>query len=435
MTTEKDMSSVQFNFPEYITVDRTGENLFVADASTHAILKIVINTGEVTTLAGSPGVNDFADGTGSAARFHAPAGMVVDSTGTNLYLADACNETIRKIVVSTGEVTTLAGSKGLKGFVDGVGSAARFNNPRDVAIDSAETNLYVADNMNCTIRKIVINTGEVITLAGSPGVHDFANGARSTARFNCPMGVVVDSTGTNLYVADTNNCAIRKIEISTGEVTTLAGSETVSEEVEFYGSADGTGSAARFYSPRSIAIDRTGTNLYVADTENSIIRKIVISTGKVTTLAGSAGVNDFADGIGPAARFHKPQGVTVDSTETYLYVADTCNNAIRKIEISTGKVTTIVGSATKDVINNPKKSCFIATAVYGSDLAPEVIVLRNFRDQMLIRYLLGRWFVTTYYAVSPPLAVLIKRTWVLKSIVKLCILSPLLRVIKIMVRE
>ncbi|MBI5234886.1 MAG: hypothetical protein HY886_01360 [Deltaproteobacteria bacterium] len=305
-------SAALFNYPAGITTD--GTNLYVADFSNRTIRKIVISSGAVTTLAGLALTSGSTDGTGSAARFNFPFGITTD--GTNLYVADRSNSTIRKIVISTGVVTTLAGTAGSTGSADGTGSAARFNNPYGITTDG--TNLYVADTLNRTIRKIVISTGVVTTLAGTAGSTGSADGTGSAARFNRPYGITTD--GTNLYVADTYNYTIRKIVISTAVVTTLAGTAGSS------GSTDGTGSVARFYYPQGITTD--GTNLYVADTYNMTIRKIVASTAVVTTLAGSS--PGSADGTGSAARFYNPTGITTDGAS--LYVVDTDNFTIRKIQ-------------------------------------------------------------------------------------------------------
>ena len=218
--------------------------------------------------------------------------MAVDSAD-NLYVADRNNHTIRKIT-SGGVVSTLAGSAGATGSAAGTGSAARFNYPEGVAVDSA-SNLYVADSYNHTIRKIT-SDGVVSTLAGSAGNAGSADGTGSAARFNGPSGVAVDSAG-NLYVGDYGNHTIRKIT-SSGVVSTLAGLAGAR------GSADGTGSAARFNSPNGVTLDSAG-NVYVADNQNSTIRKIT-SGGVVTTLAGSAGASGSADGAGSAARFDAP---------------------------------------------------------------------------------------------------------------------------------
>jgi sugar lactone lactonase YvrE len=266
------------------------------------------------TLAGFAGSSGSADGTGSSAEFDNPEGLAVDAAG-NVYVGDTYNHAIR-IVTSAGVVTTLAGSKGNVGSADGTGSSARFRYPRGIAIDTAG-NVYVADSDNHTIRKVT-SAGVVTTLAGTAGSSGSADGTGPVARFNFPTGVSLDTAG-NVYVADQVNHTIRKVT-SLGVVTTLAGTAGSS------GSADGTGSAARFNFPWDIAVDTAG-NLYVADEDNNTIRKVTIA-GVVTTLAGSAGNIGSADGIGSAARFYRPSGIGVD-TAGNIYVADRSNHTIR----------------------------------------------------------------------------------------------------------
>jgi hypothetical protein len=305
-------TAARFNYPYGNTTD--GTNLYLADGSNHTIRKIVIATGAVTTLAGSAMASGSTDGTGTAARFNYPYGITTD--GTNLYVADTSNHTIRMLVIATGAVTTLAGSAGIPGSSDGTGTAARFQHPHGITTDG--TNLYVANSGNHTIRKIVIASGVVTTIAGDPITASSTDGIGTAARFNYPYGITTD--GTNLYVVDGSNHTIRKIVIATNAVTTLAGSALVS------GSTDGTGTAARFNYPYGITTD--GTNLYITDKNNHTIRKLGIATGVVTTIAG-AGYTGYGNGTGTAAIFASPHGVATDGTN--LFVNDSGNHTLRKI--------------------------------------------------------------------------------------------------------
>lgn len=265
----------------------------------------------VSTLAGST-TPDAVDGTGSAASFFHPKGVAVDANG-NVYVADTENNEIRKITPG-GVVTTLAGSNA-SGSADGIGPAASFRYPSDIAVD-ASSNVYVADTGNNEIRKIT-PAGIVTTLAGTTAKGS-ADGVGNAASFYGPYGVAVDANG-NVYVADRSNHEIRKVTPG-GVVTTLAGSTTM-------GSADGVGNAAAFAGPSGVEVDAAG-NVYVADSGNFEIRKIT-PAGIVTTLAGST-TQGTADGIGPAASFNLPWGLAVDASGN-VYVADHSNNMIRKI--------------------------------------------------------------------------------------------------------
>jgi alpha-tubulin suppressor-like RCC1 family protein/sugar lactone lactonase YvrE len=308
-------NAARFYYPSGVAADNAG-NLYLADTDNDTIRKIVVSTGTVTTLAGQAGISGNTDATGSAARFNMPSGVAVDAAD-NIYVADTLNNTLRKITAS-GVVSTLAGSPGVSGNVDGTGSAASFQGPQGLAIDIGG-NLYVADTNNQTIRKVVVATGVVTTVAGVAGNPGSADGLGSAARFNNPSGVAVDASG-NLYVADTENHTIRQI-LPSGMATTLAGLAGYS------GGADGTGSAARFNSPSDLAVDSSG-NVYVADTDNFTVRKVIPSSGTVTTLAGLAETSGSADGVGSAVRFFHPAGIAIDSNSN-LYVADTDNQTVR----------------------------------------------------------------------------------------------------------
>ncbi|MEO6996083.1 MAG: FG-GAP-like repeat-containing protein, partial [Lacunisphaera sp.] len=322
-------SDARFSFPEGIAVDGSG-NVYVTDASNNTIRRVT-GDGNVTTLAGSAVEQaGNADALGVLARFYAPAYLAINSSGS-LYVTDRGNGTIRMVSTSNGMVTTVAGESDAGKSVDGPLGLARFNVPRGLTFDPSG-NLFVADSENNTIRKIT-PAGVVSTFAGAAQSSGAIDGVGGAARFNSPAGMGVDASG-NLYVADCLNNTIRKVTPA-GAVTTFAGVALNR------GSADGVAGDARFSSPYGIAVDLDG-NVYVSDTNNHNIRKITPG-GTVTTVAGMAGVMGSADGLGAAARFSYPAGLTVDANGN-LFVADSYNFSVRKISPN-GWVTTLAGSA------------------------------------------------------------------------------------------
>ncbi len=206
-------TEAQFDAPRGVAIDTAG-NVYVGDATNNTLRKVT-PAGVVTTLAGTAGSGAPTNGTGAAARFNEPFGVAVDSAG-NVYVADASNNAIRK-VTAAGVVTTFAGS-GSAGTTDGTGTAARFDEPRGIAIDSSGT-LYVADYDNHLIRKIT-SAGVVTTLAGAADAAGGADGTGTAASFRGPMGIAVSTSGV-IYVADSGNRAIRRITAA-GVVTTLS---------------------------------------------------------------------------------------------------------------------------------------------------------------------------------------------------------------------
>lgn len=306
--------------PAYIASD--GTNLYVTDAVNNNIRKIVIATGQATTFAGSTtGASGYIDNTASSvARFNQPMGIATDST--NLYVVDSSNNSIRQIVISTGAVTTIAGdTTGASGVADGTGTNARFNGPVGISLIGAS--LYVADSSNCTIRKINSTASAVVsTPMGTASTCGYTNGSSGASSvFNTPKGLTTD--GTSLFVVESGNNDVRKIDVATGSTTLVAGYNLGA------GSSDGIGTNARFNNPFGITTD--GTNLYVSDTNNHTIRKIVIATGTVSTPAGAVLVFGATDGTGPNARFNHPFGIIY--LNGALYVADYTNGSIRKIQL------------------------------------------------------------------------------------------------------
>lgn len=285
------------------------------------LIGLTSNAQTVSLFAGSG--YGYLDGSALYAKFSSPSGMVMDSSG-NMYICDSNNNRIRKITPA-GVVSTFAGST--FGFLDGIGTAAQFNYPNGLTIDT-EGNIYVVDKNNHKIRKIT-SAGVVTTVAGSSV--GFTNGLGTSAQFNSPSGIAVDANG-NLYITDTQNHKIRKIDTN-GNVTTFAGSTQ--------GAADGTGTSAQFYFPQGIAIDNSG-NLYVTDYTHRV-RKIY-PTGVVVTIAGSSFTSQgYVDGPAATAKFDYPCGLALDSYGN-IYVADYFNNKIRKIATD-GMVSTFAGSS------------------------------------------------------------------------------------------
>lgn len=313
-------------------------------------------TGSVTTIAGQVGVAGAVDGVGTATTFDFTNGSTSDgtavyitdsgnnairrlepatlqvttvATGLNtprdvvihesvLYIANANGHAIVKYDLATGALTTVAGT-GTAGHADGAGAGAQFNFPQGITTDG--TSLYVGDSNTHTIRRIDIATAVVSTLAGVANSAGYLDGLGTAAQFNGPIGVTTD--GTNVYVAENvTNQTIRKVVIATGAVSTIAGA------FNSIGSADGIGTAARFNHPYAITTD--GLNLYVTESANHTVRQISLATHVVTTLAGQGGTPGTADGIGTAATHTTPRGIATDGIR--LYVSDSTSNTVRQIE-------------------------------------------------------------------------------------------------------
>ena len=304
----------------------------------------------VSTIAGSFHERGAINGPGREARFEFPQGIIAAPDGT-IYIADTGNDMIRKIS-SNGlsgatftpaelhhlsvDVEDIAGADHRARYRDGVGANARFNNPEGMAISPDGKTLYVADSRNNMIRKIDLATKTVSTIAG----HSFpssGDGVGKEAGFETPRGLAISPDGNTLYVADSGNNAIRKIDLASNTVTTLAGAGKLVS-----GSADGVGVQATFHEPRSLVISADGQVLYIADTRNNLIRKMVLATNSVSTLAGHAGFPGTLNGPGQDSYFYHPVSLSLDGNK--LYVADGANADIRMVDLSTGVVSTVAGA-------------------------------------------------------------------------------------------
>ena len=368
-------TSAQLNSPWDVAVDGSG-NLYIADRNNNRIRK-VDSSGNISTVAGTGTAGFSGDGAAAtAAQLQNPQGVALDGSG-NLYIADRGNQRIRK-VDSAGVISTVAGN-GMAGFGgdSGAATAAQLWDPSRVALDGAG-NLYIVDRVNDRIRKVdsagVISTvagreqlstpwgvasdgagnlyiadtgnhrihkvdsaGVISTVAGS-GTAGFSGdgGAATAAQLNFPRGVAPDGAG-NLYIADTWNSRIRKVN-SAGTITTVAGDGTAG-----FSGDGGAATAARLSYPSGVVLDGAG-NLYIADWQNGRIRK-VDTAGIITTVAGDGGVGFSGDGgAATAAQLSGPRGVAVDGSGN-LYIAGYSNHRIRKVD-SAGVISTVAGSGT-----------------------------------------------------------------------------------------
>ncbi|MBL8921912.1 MAG: hypothetical protein JNJ54_23880 [Myxococcaceae bacterium] len=330
-----------------LAYDNDTRNLYVLD---HGAIRQVTAAGVVSTLAGAADQAGSADGTGASARFGEPTGIAMGPGGV-LVVADTGNGTLRR-VTRTGVVTTLAGAPPTTGNADGSGAEARFTRPAGVAIDP-NGGAWVTDAVACTIR-LISPLGDVTTVAGAENDCVFANGPAQTARFNQPVGIAISALGV-VYVADTGNGVIRRIDPSTRVVSTFAGVPSG------FGNTDGPRLTARFFAPVGLAL-RGETELFVSDPAANTIRHIT-TTGDVTTLAGSPMMSGSDDGIGAAARFSTPLALTYAKTGPLagiLFVADTDNNLVRAITISARAVSTFAGTGEQGAFDGPNGAATFA---------------------------------------------------------------------------
>jgi len=294
----------------------------------------------ITTVAGIGTAGYTGDGAlATGAQLNGPGGVAVDASG-NIYISEFYNHTIRKITVSTGIITTVAGT-GVAGYNGdgGLATAAQLTSPNGVSID-ASGNFYLSDHDNQRIRKITASTGIITTVAGI-GTAGFSGdgGLATLAEMNGPSGPpAIDASG-NIYIADFRNHRVRKVEASTGIITTVAGIGTAG-----YSGDAGLATAAQLNRPTDVCLDASG-NIYIIDC-NNCIRKVTVSTGIITTVAGT-GVAGFSGdgGLATAAQLSVPHGLTFDAVGD-MYIADWSNNRVREVTVSTGIISTVAGTGT-----------------------------------------------------------------------------------------
>ncbi|GGG86553.1 NHL repeat-containing protein [Edaphobacter dinghuensis] len=305
----------------------------IAIGSTHA------DAQTISTYAGN-GTAGFSGNGGAAtsAEIDFPSGVGTDSSG-NLYIADFDNNRVRKVTLSTGIITAFAGN-GTVGYSGDGGAAvnAEFEYPYDVAVDSSG-NAYISDSSGCRVRKVV-PAGTISTIAGNGNCGYSGDGGAATSAELIPTGIAVDSSG-NVYIADGNNSRIRKVTVSTGIITTVAGNGTAGDTGD-----GGAATSAELDTPYGVAVDGSG-NIYIADVSANVIRKVTASTGIISRVAGNGTRGYSGDGgAATSAELEQPRGITVDSSAN-IYIADSLNYRIRKVTASTGIITTYAGDGTR----------------------------------------------------------------------------------------
>ena len=304
-----------------VALDAAG-NIYIADQSNNRIRKVDASTGIISTIAGNGTAGFSGDGgPATAAELNAPVDIAFDAAG-NLYISDQVNFRVRKINTS-GIITTFAGS-GMTGYSGNGGPAtsAQMSYPYGIAID-AQGNVYFADAVNSVIWKV--NTSGIISTFAGTGTRGFAGdgGPANNAELDYPYGIAFDPSG-NLYIADADNVRIRKINTS-NTISTFAGDGTNN-----FNGDGGQATSAEFNFPNSVASDVSG-NIYIADSGNSRIRKVNVSSGIINTFAGSDKSGFSGDG-GPAtnAELFIPSGVTIDNSGN-VFIVDEANNRIREV--------------------------------------------------------------------------------------------------------
>ena len=325
-----------------------GPALWLAAILTLALLIALVSTaraatGDISTVAGSSSTGGFAgdNGTATSASLDSPYGVAMDGSG-NLFISDTANHRIRRVDAATGIITTVAGN-GLQTFAGdgGLATQARLWNPSAVAVDGSG-NLFIADTSNQRIRRVDAATGIITSVAGN-GTAGFAgdNGPATSANLYAPYGVAVDASG-NLFIGDYNNHRIRRVDAATGIITTVAGNGTAG-----FAGDGGPATSASLFNPRGVTVDASG-NLFIADynNNNSRIRRVDAATGIITTVAGN-GTASFAGDNGPAtsASLRAPSAVALDGGG-HLFIADSANHRIRRVDAATGIITTVAGNGT-----------------------------------------------------------------------------------------
>lgn len=349
-------TAVALTLPSAIAYDAAG-NLYIAESGRHVICKVDL-AGNLTAIAGT-GVQGFSGdgGPATAALLDSPQGVAVDAHN-HLYIADTHNNRVRELDLGTGVITTIAGSSAGFSGDGGTAASAQLRLPTALAVD-AGGNLYVADTGNHRVRRINVAAGTIATVAGD-GRQGFSGdgGPAIAASIDSPAGLAIDAAGY-LVIADTHNQRLRSVDAASGVIRTVAGTGSAG-----YAGDSGAAASARLALPHGLSIDAAG-NIYIADTANQRIRRIDATTGAITTVAGS-GTQGFSgdDGAATAASLDSPRATAV-TPGGLLAVTDTANRRVRQLDAqATPDIHTVAGLST--TVNSVVTLAAAPTMVYGS---------------------------------------------------------------------
>ena len=336
----------------FLVITPTVLYYLIADTDNHSIRRVDTSTGIITTFAGTGSSGYSGDGGAAvSAKFNKPRGIFADEAG-HIYIADTDNHRVRMVDAATGIITLVAGS-GNDNYDQGSDEdvsplSAHFKKPRGLYVD-ASGNIYIADTENCMIRKVDVSTNKINRVAGATNGTDPLcgwsgdGGLATNTRLDKPRGVWVDASG-NIYIADTENNRIRRVDATTKIITTIAGNGGSS-----YTGDNGPATDAELHKPNGVLVDVSG-NIYIADTDNDVTRRVDATTKIITTIAGN-GSGGYSGDDGPAtsASLHKPRGVWLDESGNIL-IADTDNNRARLVYDDGGTlmITTVAGNGSGD---------------------------------------------------------------------------------------
>ena len=328
-------TSAKLHSPAGVAVDAAG-NVFIADAANHRVRRVDATSGLISTIAGTGTAGIFGNGVAAtSAQLNGPEGVAVDAVG-NVFIADTENHQVRRVDTTTGLISTIAGT-GTSGYNGdgGIATSAKLFSPIGVAVDAAG-NVFIGDANNYRVRRVDATSGLISTIAGT-GVFGYSGdgGAATSAQLSFPEGVAVDGGG-NVFIADWYNQRVRRVDATSGLISTIAGTGAFG-----YSGDGGAGTSAQLNSPAGVAVDAAG-NVFIADSGNSRVRRVDATTGLISTIAGT----------GASAQLNGPIGVAVDAAGN-VFIADSGNHRVRRVDafVCMGRQATLIGTSGADVLN------------------------------------------------------------------------------------